>query len=185
MESSSRVPLSRWMENEKKWSIRRSELSVWNSAECILFGHIRCMDQATPTHQALHLSVVKPESSRQFGTRKRPWGCSEKYWTEQITMNSEHRAFSRWCLRCWDRSVGMEDPVTHLWSGVKRERERDRHEKDHSLLMLCCGLDNAIWMVTQCLSTCSKSQYARSAAIIFLVVTFVVQYSYFADQNLA
>jgi len=37
-----------------------------------LFGHVRCMDQAAPAHQALHLSVTTRQGSGQVDTQTRP-----------------------------------------------------------------------------------------------------------------
>ena len=53
-----------------------------------LFDHVRCMDQAAPSHQALHLSVTTRQGLGQLGTWRRLRGRPGRCWVEQITTDA-------------------------------------------------------------------------------------------------
>jgi len=91
-----------------------------------LFGHVRRMDQATPAHQALHLSVTSRQGSGQFGV-----GGDNQVVRENAGWSRSPRAqgsllLMLGVLRRIGQHGGRYDP-----SSVERERERER-ESRHS-----------------------------------------------------
>jgi len=69
-----------------------------------LFGHVRCMDQTAPAHQALHLSVTSRQGSGQFDTWRRQPGRLRKCWVEQVTTSTGLSPSEAWSVAT-DRSA--------------------------------------------------------------------------------
>jgi len=63
-----------------------------------LFGHVRCMDQAAPAHQALHLSVTTQQGSGQFDTWRRQRGRPRKCRVEKVTMSTGLSPSDAWSV---------------------------------------------------------------------------------------
>jgi len=69
-----------------------------------LFGHVRCMNQAAPAHQALHLSVMSRQGSGQFDTWRRQPSRPQKCQVEQVTTGTGLSPSDAWSVAT-DRSA--------------------------------------------------------------------------------